>query len=329
MRIAVLLGVVALLLHGPVKADYADREDVQQYMAELHDEHGFSMDQLEEIFSQAERKQNILDAISRPAERTLKWYEYRRIFMDEPRIDGGVAFWAENEAALRRAEEQFGVAPEYIVGILGVETRYGRITGNHRVIDALTTLAFDYPRRSAFFRKELTQFLLLVREEQQVYDELKGSYAGAMGYGQFIPSSYRAYAVDFDGDGIRDIWNNKTDAIGSVANYFGRHGWEGLNPAFVQVQPDPAAADGVLAAGLELDTTVGALQAVGVAVDGLPAATEAALMKMDLAEGSEYWMGLHDYYVITRYNRSRMYALAVHQLAQAIKARREATLAAR
>jgi|TARA_Y100000294_G_scaffold162331_1_gene167361 membrane-bound lytic murein transglycosylase B len=298
-------------------------------MDELHTEHGFSKDELQIIFTEAERQQSILDAIARPAERTLKWFEYRRRFMDESRIEGGVRFWDDNEAALRLAEDEYGVAPEYIVGIIGVETRYGRIVGKHRVIDALSTLAFDYPSRSAFFRKELTQFLLLVREEDQAFDALKGSYAGAMGYGQFIPSSYRAYAVDFDGDGVRDIWNNTTDAIGSVANYFGEHGWQGSGPAFVQVYPGGSNADEVLAPGLELDTTVGALKKVGIEVRDVPEGTAAALMRMDLAEGAEYWLGLHDYYVITRYNHSKMYALAVHQLAQAIKTRRAATLASR
>jgi membrane-bound lytic murein transglycosylase B len=330
MRIVVLLGVVGLLLHGPASADYADRDDVQRYIEELHRQHGFSRDELNAVFANAERKQSILDAMARPAERTLEWWEYRKIFLDDARIDGGVQFWSDNAAALAEAEAKYGVAPEYVVGIIGVETRYGRILGSHRVIDALSTLAFDYPKRADFFRNELTQFLLLVREEGQEYGGLMGSYAGAMGYGQFIPSSYRAYAVDFDGDGVRDIWTNTTDAIGSVANYFGKHGWRGGEPAFVKLDSTARKAESLFATGLELDTSVRDLRALGVLVPGLPADARAALMKMDLeGDDAEYWLGLHDYFVITRYNRSRMYALAVHQLAQAIKAQRTATLTAK
>ena len=328
MRTATVLGLAALLLYGPAGADYSQREDVLAYMDALVSEHGFSKPKLAAIFKDAQHQPRIVEAISRPKERTLKWYEYRRIFLQEPRIEQGAAFWRANEAALEAAQASFQVAPEYIVAIIGVETRFGRIMGSYRVLDALSTLAFDYPPRADFFRNELTEFLLLVREEGRAVGEFKGSYAGAMGYGQFIPSSYRHYAVDFDGDGARDIWGNTTDAIGSVANYFAEHGWRSAGtvvaPAKV-LQPDLVAA--VVNQGLDLGETVGRLRELGVEVSGVPAAAKAALLRMELENGLEYWVALHNFHVITRYNRSRMYALAVHQLSQAIKARRNALAA--
>lgn len=323
MRAATVLGLAALLLYGPAGADYSQREDVRAYMDVLAAQHGFSKPELAEIFKDAEHQPRIVEAISRPKERTLKWYEYRRIFLQQPRIDQGAAFWRENEATLEAAQANFQVAPEYIVAIIGVETRFGRIMGSYRVLDALSTLAFDYPPRAAFFRKELTEFLLLAREEGRSAGEFKGSYAGAMGYGQFIPSSFRHYAVDFDGDGTRDIWANTRDAIGSVANYFAEHGWR---PAAGVVLPakveQPQLVELIVNNGLALNETVGGLRTLGVQVQGPPAAAKAALIRMELEDGVEYWVALHNFHVITRYNRSRMYALAVHQLSQAIKARR-------
>ena len=328
MRTATVLGLAALLLYGPAGADYSQREDVLAYMDALVSEHGFSKPELTAVFKDAEHQPRIVEAISRPKERTLKWYEYRRIFLQEPRIEQGAAFWRENEAVLEAARESFQVAPEYVVAIIGVETRFGRIMGSYRVLDALSTLAFDYPPRAEFFRNELTEFLLLVREEGRTAGEFKGSYAGAMGYGQFIPSSYRHYAVDFDGDGARDIWTNTTDAIGSVANYFAEHGWRAAGAVVVPAkvaQPNLVAA--VTNQGLALNETVGRLRELGVEVTGVPAAAKAALLRMELEHGVEYWVALHNFHVITRYNRSRMYALAVHQLSQAIKARHNALAA--
>jgi membrane-bound lytic murein transglycosylase B len=333
MRLMLLLGITTLLLFGSVHADYSGRPDVQAYIAELVGDHDFAEAELAEFFAQAERKDRILELIARPAERRLKWHEYRKIFIGEDRITQGQQFWHENEAALLRAEETYGVPPEYVVAIIGVETRYGRISGGYRVVDALATLAFDYPPRAKFFRSELTQFLLLAREEGMNPRDLKGSYAGAMGYGQFIPSSYRNYAVDFDGDGLRDIWSNTTDAIGSVANYFARHGWQGDG---LVVLPASVQGDGLEALAnqtLELTSTIGELRALGAQLDGdaggLAEQTRAAVFRMELEDGPEYWIGLKNFYVITRYNHSRLYALAVHQLSQAILARREGLTVAR
>ncbi len=327
MRLMVVLGMTLLLLFGSANANYAVRPDVRDYIAELSREHGFAETELVELFAEVQRQDSILEAIARPAERTLKWHEYRQIFMKEQRIAQGLEFWSENEAALSKAQSVYGVPAEYVVAIIGVETRYGRILGSYRVVDALTTLAFDYPPRAKFFRGELTQFLLLTREEGANPRELKGSYAGAMGYGQFIPSSYRNYAVDFDGDGQRDIWRNSTDAIGSVANYFKRHGWQSGGPVVLPVTVAGAGVDGLVNQGLELNRTVGELKALGVHIDGgggdLAEETRAAIFRMELEDGAEYWLGLTNFHVITRYNHSRMYALAVHQLGQAIRLRHE------
>lgn len=319
-----------LLMAGVAHADYTQREDVRAYMADLAREQDLAAAELQSVLARAERKQSILDAIARPAERVLKWRDYREIFVKEPRISQGVEFWARNAETLERARLRYGVPPEFVVAIIGVETRYGRVSGSYRVLDALSTLAFDYPPRAEFFRSELTQFLLLTREEGLDPAALKGSYAGAMGYGQFIPSSYREYAVDFDADGHRDIWTNPADAIGSVANYFARHGWIAGGPVAVQagLQQGTRAAD-IANDSLELDYTVSGLRDLGVRVDGPPGVDAAELFVVDATDGEEYWVGLNNFYVITRYNRSRMYALAVHQLAQLIRQQHEAGLASR
>ncbi len=323
-RIAVVLGLTSVAMHCSAHADYSERADVQEYVDELVEEHGFEQAELLELFGQAERKDRILESISRPAERTLEWHEYRQIFVKEPRISQGVEFWKANEEVLNAAEARFGVAPEYVVAIIGVETRYGRITGSYRVLDALMTLAFDYPPRASFFRKELTEYLLLAREEGEDPTSFTGSYAGAMGYGQFIPSSYRAYAVDFDEDGARDIWANEADAIGSVANYFSRHGWRPGEPVAMQVTLVDQGADALATKSLSLQSTVAELTAAGVDVGEAALDPDAGvnLYRMMQPDSADYWLGFRNFYVITRYNHSRLYALAVHELSQAILAAR-------
>ena len=218
--------------------DYAENVTAQQFFKEMEKRHHFDDSELRKLFSRVYRDQRILDLMSKPAEKRLAWREYRKIFLDNVRIRNGIKFWEENERVISDASDRYGVPGEIIVAIIGVETRYGKVTGNHRVISALSTLAFDYPPRSRFFRNELESFLLLTREENKSPLELKGSYAGAMGYGQFMPSSYRAYAVDSDGDGKRDIWNSRADAIGSVANYLSAHNWEKGAGVATRVQLD-------------------------------------------------------------------------------------------
>ena len=304
------------------ESGYLARAEVAEYLDELAARHGFARDWLADVIGAAARRDSIIRAISRPAEKAKPWHEYRAIFVTDERIGAGADFWRQHAEAIAKAADQYGVAGEVIVAIIGVETYYGRYLGSYRVIDALATLAFDYPPRARFFRGELTEFLLLAREEGRDPLAPMGSYAGAMGYGQFIPSSYRAYAVDFDGDGQRDIWTNKVDAIGSVANYFARHGWRGDGPAVVPVELGDLAAGELANAGLDLNHSVGEWRERGVrGIDALSADAQAALYRMQAIDGDEYWLGLHDFYVVTRYNRSAMYALAVLQLADEIRRR--------
>ena len=292
---------------------------------ELVAEEGFDREQLMRVFADAERQESILEAIARPAEKTKPWYEYREIFLTDKRVKEGLAFHAEHAETLARAEETYGVPAEIIVAIIGVETLYGRITGSYRVIDALSTLAFDYPRRSPFFTKELKNYLVLTR--QQGFDPLvlKGSYAGAMGYGQFMPSSYLSYAVDFDGDEVIDIWNNPVDAIGSVANYFKRHGWRTDGPVvFAADAADDAPQDWFVSSRKDLKPvrTVGQFVEAGIVPRAeIDPTAMATAMKFELEDGHEYWLGLHNFYVITRYNHSAMYAMSVYQLSQRLGAR--------
>ncbi|MCF7201151.1 lytic murein transglycosylase B [Pseudomonas oligotrophica] len=322
-----MLGLVGVLAgaQGAVAADYQSPA-VDQFIAEMTQEYGFAAEQLHELFGQAQRKQAILDAISRPAERVKPWKEYRPIFITESRIAQGVDFWRQNEQALARAEAEYGVPAEVIVAIIGVETFYGRNTGNYRVIDALSTLGFDYPPRQPFFRQQLKEFLLLAREEQVDPLTLKGSYAGAMGLPQFMPSSFRAYAVDFDADGHIDIWNNPVDAIGSAASYFKQHGWAAGEPVVARAEVEGDYQRG-LTVGLEPTHDAAALRQLGWRTEQ-PLADDTAVtaFRLEGAEGDEYWVGLPNFYVITRYNRSVMYAMAVHQLSEKLAEAKGAAL---
>jgi len=307
----------AVLGSVPLQAADYTGANVDEFIAEMTRDYGFASEQLRDLFKQAERKQAILDAISRPAERVKPWKEYRPIFLTDSRVAQGVDFWRENEAALSRAEAEYGVPAEIIVAIIGVETFYGRNTGSHRVIDALSTLGFDYPPRQPFFRQQLKEFLLLTREEQVDPLTLKGSYAGAMGLPQFMPSSFLAYAVDFDGDGHIDIWNNPTDAIGSAASYFKQHGWAAGEPVVARAKVSGERFEEGLTVGLESQKNAGEMRALGWQFDKSVAdQTAVTAFRLEGAEGDEYWLGLPNFYVITRYNRSVMYAMAVHQLSQ-------------
>jgi len=312
-------GVAFLLTALPALAVDLDRPDVEAFMDMMVREHDYDRKKLRDILGEAEKKDSILEAISKPAEKTLSWAEYRPIFLTKERIDAGASFWIENRKALEDVEARSGVPIEMLVGIIGVETYFGRITGGHRVLDALATLAFHYPPRSKFFRGELEHFLLLVREEDMQATDAFGSYAGAMGRPQFMPSSYRAYAVDSTGDGKRDIWNDWKDVAGSIANYFNAHGWHSGEEIVAQATIGSHWSGPFPENGLSANDTVGSLSEKGVMFyTELPNDSEGQLLTLDGADGQEFWVGFHNFFVITRYNRSVMYALAVHQLGQEI-----------
>lgn len=312
--------LLLLLILAPFAALAAEPPGMDAFVQRMAEQHGFEAHEVRKILGQARKRQDIIDKISRPAERTLNWSQYRKIFLTGKRIQGGVEFHQRNRQALERAEREFGVPSQVITAIIGVETFYGRITGRDRVLDALYTLAFHYPKRSKFFTSELESFLLLARQEGLDPTSPKGSYAGAMGLGQFMPSSYLAYAVDFDGDGKRDIWKSETDAIGSVANYFANHGWKRDFPVTLPAQGvDPVDHAPFINGGLKPAFTLAQLRKAGLHFDdAINDQLKAALIELRTDSGKEYWLGLNNFYVITRYNHSHMYAMAVHQLGEAI-----------
>lgn len=320
-RYAPVVGLVGILgsVQEALAGDYEGSPQVAEFVGELTRDHGFAGEQLMGLFREVERKQAILDAISRPAERVKQWKEYRPMFITDTRIARGVDFWRQHEAALARAEQEYGVPAQIIVSIIGVETFFGRNTGNYRVIDALSTLGFDYPPRAPFFRKELREFLLLAREQQVDPRTLKGSYAGAMGLPQFMPSSFRAYAVDFDGDGHINIWTDPDDAIGSVASYFKRHGWVAGQQVVSRATARGDRVDEGLSPALDPVMSVGELRQLGWAShDALRDDMPVTAFRLEGDNGPEYWLGLNNFYAITRYNRSVMYAMAVYQLSESL-----------
>ncbi len=297
------------------------RPNVAAFIDEMVDQHDFDRDALAATLGRAKIKQSIIRKISTPAEKKLSWGEYRKIFITKERIRAGVEFWRENREMLERIQKETGVPIEMIVGIIGVETYYGRITGRDRVIDALATLAFDYPPRQKFFRNELVQFLILAREEELDATAPVGSYAGAMGRPQFMPSSFRAYAVDATGDGKRDIWNNWADVAGSVANYFIEHGWRSGEEVTSQATLGSRWNDGVPKPRntLKATETVASLSEKGVVfATAMAADSKTELLTYEGDNGTEHWVGFHNFFVITKYNRSVMYALAAHQLGEEI-----------
>ena len=296
-----------------------EQKQIDQFVNEMVKEHSFDRTELNNILSQAEKKQTILDAISRPAE-GKPWHEYRPIFMTESRIREGIKFARKNRAILAAAEKKYGVPATIITAIIGVETRYGRFRGRYRVIDSLSTLAFAYPKRAKFFRGQLKEFLIMAREEKM--DPLKplGSYAGAMGQPQFIPSSFRSYAIDFDGDGKRDLWENMDDIIGSVANYFSRHHWRAGEAITTRATVKGKVPDALLKNGYKPSFKAASLKDHNIiGADSIPAEQQVALIAFEQKRGHEYWIGLHNFYVITRYNHSPLYAMAVYQLSEAIR----------
>jgi membrane-bound lytic murein transglycosylase B len=350
---ALLAASTALAAPAMVPPSYADRPDVRAFIEEMVADYAFDASALRLFFAKVRYQQSVINAMSRPVLEPPKWYQYAAQFLSASRIDGGVAFWRANAATLERAQNEFGVPAEIVVAIIGVETRYGRNAGSYRVADALTTLAFDYPRRAGYFRYELKQFLLQAREQKISPLALKGSYAGAQGLPQFMPSSLRDYAVDYDNDGTIDLAADVDDAVGSVANYLARHGWQTGEPVMKPASIDVGQRDEVermLDGGISERRTLESWQRDGVYATGnresassigesasgtresaagmgepapgipeSPGADSVGVLMLEEEGEPSYWVVFNNWYVLTRYNRSRLYASAVWRLAQEVK----------
>lgn len=330
LLIALILTLSAELFWRQPLADatsFSERPEVQQFVADMASRHGFDSDSLTSLFARITPRPSAAKTMTGQVLKPPSWTRYRGNFVTPWRISHGVSFWNENADALVRARRMYGVPEEVIVAIIGVETRYGSYPLPYPVLDTLATLAFDYPRRGEFFRGELEQYLLLMREEGRDPLALRGSFAGAMGIPQFMPSSYRSYAVDFDGDGHRDLWDNTTDAIGSVANYLKSYGWVAGQPVAMRAYLQPDTASDLLTGTLKPEHSIEELEARGVKpAESLAPATLAALLAVDVEDGREYWLGTSNFYAITRYNRNLFYAMAVYQLSHEIRLARMVSL---
>jgi membrane-bound lytic murein transglycosylase B len=309
---------------------YATRADVRAFIDEMAAEHGYDRGALQRALSAARYQQHVVEAMDRPLLEPPKWYDYAPLFLARERVDGGVAWWNAHAGDLVRAEDRYGVPAEVIVAIIGVETFYGRNTGKHRALDALATLAFDYPRRAAFFRGELKQFLLLARELGVSPQAPKGSFAGALGVPQFMPGSYRNFAVDFDSNQRIDLWTSPADIIGSVANFLARHDWQPGQPVLLPAAIAPehrGAALRRLDGGISERRALDAWATDGVTATAVPpdlASVPVGLLLLEEKapggeDGASFWIACQNFYVLTRYNKSRLYAAAVWELAKAIK----------
>jgi membrane-bound lytic murein transglycosylase B len=332
--------VLALLAGVPALAQSADspaagfdlhRPEIVAFINEVTQRDGLKRREVKRLLKEARPQPKIIDMMNRPIEKVVPWWEYREHFVTAERIGDGAQFWAEHREALERVASSYQVPPEYLVAILGVETRYGRITGHYRVLDALATLAFDYPPRRSYFAGELAQFMVLAKENQVDPLTTTGSYAGAMGAPQFMPSAYRRYAVAAGNDQRRDLWGDWDEILASVANYLRENGWRPGEPVLAETSLDPAATFHVEPRNLEPNETVDTLGAHGVKVNlEVPPDTPALLILAEQPDGPAYRVGFHNFYVLTRYNASARYAMAVHDLAQAIaqQVRAAATVAA-
>ena len=320
-----------LLIGSTSFADYSQQPQVVPFIDRMVEKHQFERQQLLNWLKAAENQQSIINAMSRPAEKVKPWHEYRKIFVTDLRIKRGVEFWQQHEETLERAYKKYGVDPAIIVSILGVETNYGRNTGSYRVIDALSTLAFDYyhsiekrESRKKFFTIQLENLFLLAREQQKDPLTLKGSYAGAMGWGQFMPDSYRDYAVDFDGDDFVDIWTSPTDAIGSVANFLNKKGgWKKDQPVATRAHIGEKLDTQGLNKMRKPKSTIVDLKEKGYQpVQNFAEDSLAFPIKLTAKYADEYWLGFYNFYAIGRYNPRIKYAMAVYQLSLMIKAQR-------
>ncbi|HET9403723.1 MAG TPA: lytic murein transglycosylase B [Burkholderiales bacterium] len=316
---ALMLGI-GTLVPSAALAQKPLPPEIEAFVDEMAQKHQFDAETLRRLFSKVPPRPAILRAISAPGT-ARPWHEFRRLNVDAAHINGGTAFWRQHAAVLARASREYGVPEEIIVATIGIETLYGRNTGNHRVLDALTTLAFQYPPRAELFRAQLEEYLLLARESGFDMMRIRGSYAGAIGIPQFLPGSYRRYAVDFDGDGKRDLMGTVADAIGSVANYYKAHGWRAGEQVVVPAHSGGSDAEALVGMGIKPQLKFAELKRSGVVPAG-PVADEeaAALFVVETETGPRYWLGLNNFYVITRYNRSVDYALAVYELARELRA---------
>lgn len=327
---SLMLAPMHMACAGNSGAEFAERADVREFAREISERNGLDQTKVLEVLAQVEVQDSIIQAMTRPAE-SKAWYQYRPIFLTEKRIGDGVVFMREHAVRLSELEKQYGVPAEIMVAIVGVETGFGRNMGRYNVLDALATLAFEYPPRAPFFRKELEQFFLLARDESVPLTSIKGSYAGAMGMPQFMPSSYRQWAVDGDGDKRRDLFASTDDVLASVANYFVDHGWQRGAAVIVPAQLPPSLLDApekldpLLNRGRDLTakTTLGELRSMGVTVSITQGADSLPTMLIPLQDENamRYVVGLPNFYVITRYNHSAHYAMAVWEMAQAIRLR--------
>jgi len=323
-----LLGALAVLFFtasAAAQSGFVGRPAVQSFIAEMSARYGFVGKELETLFARARVDPDVIRLITPKPRGERSWRKYRANFLNERRILAGTEFWSRNAKTLARAEAKFGVPADIIVAIIGIETEYGRNTGTFRVVDALATLAFDYPPRADFFRSELEQFLLLAREDRRNILGLTGSYAGAMGIPQFMPGSYRRFAVDFDGDGRRDLLGSPIDAIGSVANFLREHGWAPGEPIAFPASAVGDAYRALVDGGVEPRHRASALRDAGVTFSSEAAPeTLCVLIELDSPGAApEHWVGVHNFYVLTRYNRSSFYAVAVLELAYEIRTARD------
>ncbi|MCG6873596.1 MAG: lytic murein transglycosylase B [Betaproteobacteria bacterium] len=303
---------------------FTERPEVQAFIAEMTARHGFISKELEQLFERARFDPDVIRLITPKPQGERSWQAYRANFLNDRRIQAGTRFWSRNAKKLAQAESRFGVPADVIVAIIGIETEFGRNTGTFRVVDSLTTLAFDYPMRADFFRSQLEEFLLFAREDGRNVFGLKGSYAGAMGIPQFMPGSYRRFAVDFDGDGSRDLLGSEADAIGSVANFLKEHGWARGEPIAFPASVEGDAYRAFVNSGVKPRYRADALRDAGVTFSSEPAPdTQCVLVELESPDAaSEHWVGVHNFYVLTRYNRSTFYAIAVLELAGEIRAAR-------
>ena len=310
--------LIAFFASQSIYSNYSERDEAVEFIAHMVEKHGYDKSYLEDIFKRAKYQERVVRIMNRQPEGTMTWERYRGIMVNESRISAGKEFIKSHKQDLKKAEKIYGVPAEIIASIIGIETRYGRVKGNIRVIDSLSTLAFDYPRRSKFFKVQLEEFLLLSREENFNLEEIEGSIAGAMGYGQFMPDSYRDYAVDFDNDGVRDILNNPVDAIGSVANFLNKKGkWKPNVPVAMKAKAINEVKE--ITSSFKPYMTEIELEKFGLkATKIIPSNLKFVPISLDLEDGYEYWLGFDNYQSISRYNRSKLYVMAVFEFSNSL-----------